>query len=84
MHWREPVGTGIGTVGLVLWVGLGGPIGRAVASERHALAALALVITVATVFAFGGLCIVWATADEIDFWRRGYRLRQVIPKELIR
>lgn len=73
MHWREPVGTGIGTVGPVVWVGLGGFIGRAIfaALERHAVAAGALVIVIVTIFAVGGLVIFWVTAEEIDFWRLG-------------
>jgi hypothetical protein len=82
MHWREPVGTVVGTVGLMAWVGLGALIARAAYGvlEQHAITAHVLVFVTATIFAVGGLVIFWVTAEQIEFWRLGYRVRQLSPK----
>lgn len=82
MRWREPVGTVVGTVGLTAWVGLGVLAARAAYAvlEQHAIAAQVLVFVIATVFAVGALVIFWVTAEQIEFWTRGYRVRQLSPK----
>ena len=82
MRWREPVGTVVGTVGLIAWVGLGVLIAGAACAvlEQHAITAHAFVIVIATIFAVGGLVIFWVTAEQIEFWRLGYRVRQLSPK----
>jgi hypothetical protein len=38
-----------------------------------------LVFVIATIFAVGGLVIFSVTAEQADFWRRGYRFRQLSP-----
>lgn len=42
-----------------------------------------LFLVIATPFAAGGLVIFWQTAEEIEFWRRGYRVRQLKPREYL-
>jgi hypothetical protein len=85
MRWREPVGTVVGTVGLIAWVGLGVLIARGTyaALEQHATTAQVLVLVIATMFALGGLVIFWMTAEQIEFWRLGYRVRQLSPKGFV-
>lgn len=82
MRWREPVGTVVGTVGLIAWVGLGALIARTeyAVLVQHAIRAHLLVFVTATIFALGGLVIFWVTAGQIEFWRLGYRVRQLSPK----
>ncbi len=82
MHWREPVGTATGAVGLITWVALGVFTASAACAivQQHGIAARVLVVLIAIVFAAGGLVIFWLTADQIDFWRRGYRVRQLSPR----
>jgi len=85
MRWREPVGTVVGTVGLIAWVGLGALLARGTSAvlEQHATTANVLVLLIATIFAVGGLVIFWMTAAQIEFWRHGYRVRQLSPKGLL-
>jgi len=82
MHWRKPIGTAVGTVGLIAWVGLGALIEVPAASvaEHHSIISLVLLLVVAIIFATGGLIIFWMIAEQIDFWRLGYRVRQLSPK----
>lgn len=85
MRWREPAGTVVGTVGLIAWVGLGVLIARAAGAvlEQHAITAQVFVFVIATIFAIGGLVIFWVTAEQIEFWRLGYRVRQLSPKGFV-
>jgi hypothetical protein len=85
MRWREPAGTVVGTVGPLAWVGLGVLIAKGAYAvlEHHATTAHVLVLVIATVFAVGGLVISWMTAEQIEFWRLGYRVRQLSPKGLL-
>jgi hypothetical protein len=52
MHWREPVGTAIGAVGLMAWVVLGALTAGAVCAvlQQHAITAHLLVLGIAIIF----------------------------------
>lgn len=84
--WREPIGTVVSVIGGTVWVGLGIVISLVVgaALAQHPTLALVLVGSIATTFALGGLVIFWEAAQQIVFWRRGYRVRQLNPKEYFR
>lgn len=79
-----PIGTVVGVIGLLARIGLGAFISRVayVALERRPMVASGVVFFLAVVAAAGGLVIFWETAEQVDFWRRGYRVRQLSPKGL--
>jgi hypothetical protein len=85
-RWREPIGTVVSLLGFMAWVGLGIVISRVVfaALDQHPKAVLVLFCFAATIVAVGGLVIFWETASQVDFWRRGYRVRQLSPKNYFR
>jgi hypothetical protein len=61
----------------------GAVVGRAGtgALSQYPSVALVLIIGVAIFCGFGGLCCFWLFADGLEFVRRGYRIRQLPPRE---
>ncbi len=80
------MGTVVGIIVMVAWVGLGALVARASYSalDQNAVAAQVLVSAIAIIFALGGLVIFWGIAEQIELWRQGYRVRQIGPKGFFR
>jgi hypothetical protein len=81
-RWREPIGTVVSIMGLVAWVWLGVVVVSRVADValEHPTVAWCVFCFLVAIVAAGGLFIFWVTAEQADFWRRGYRVRQLGPK----
>ncbi len=85
VKWRQSVGTIVFIGALIVWIRCGAAILLAVIDglPQHIAVAAILVTVLALVTAIGGLVIFWLVAAEIDFWRSGYRIRQLGRKEYI-
>lgn len=84
MHWREPLGTAIGTASLIAWVALSGLLATAgsLLFPQSEIAVWAIFGVTAIMAGAGGLYIFWLTADAIAFWIRGCRLRWPGPAQI--
>jgi hypothetical protein len=69
---------------LVAWTMVGVAALSAVAGFMDVRVTLVLVCGIGVVPAVGGLVIYWVLADEIDFQRHGYRIRQLSPTAYFR
>ena len=78
-RWRESAGTIKAIIGFVAWVGLWAVAMRMVgaASGDHPALFWCVFSLIVPIAATGGLVIFWKIFDEVDFWRRGYRVRQL-------
>lgn len=86
MRWREALGTLRATAVLGIWIALGAVTARAVSSgtSNNAFVAQTIVVVIAVIFAIGGLVIFWVIAEETEFLRLGYRIRQLNSKNIFR
>ena len=82
-QWREPTGTVLSLGGLVVWIagGVAAAVGVPRVLQGHPQVATVAVGMLVVVAGVGGLVIFWVLSAEIDFWRRGYGVRQLGPKE---
>jgi hypothetical protein len=84
--WRRSIGTLSSIIGLIVWVGGGALLTRAVVDSLWKYPHISewLVKFVSLIVAVGGLFWFWQILAQIEFWRRGYRVVAIGPKEYLR
>lgn len=73
-------------IGMVAWVGLGGVAVRIAgwSLANHPTVFWCVFVLTAIVVSAVGLFLFWRVATEVEFWRRGYRVRQLEPRDFFR
>jgi hypothetical protein len=85
-RWRKSIGTLASILCLIAWVGGGVILTRAAVGGlwQYPRFAEVLVYIVSAIASVGGLVWFWEILAQIEFWRRGYRVIQLHPKEYLR
>lgn len=85
-EWRRSIGAVSSIMCLIAWVGGGALLTRAAVDGlwKYPRFSEWLVYIASSIVAVGGLVWFWQIIAQIEFWRRGYRVIMIAPKEYLR